>query len=130
MMMMMMMIIQYDIIINYVRTPARRALQLALSHMRIPLAHTCTPAAGRRLAPHHATLRAARPHHTTVLESSMHTTAYHTVTLVSLGVTVLAKPPSLLPKHTMPPTTHEPRLACFLFLRLAEPMADRLFHRA
>ena len=37
------------------------------------------------------------------------------------------KPPSLLPKHTMPPTTHAPREAYFLFLRLAERIADRLF---
>ena len=36
------------------------------------------------------------------------------------------KPPSLLPKHTMPPTTHVPRVAYLLFLRLAERMADRL----
>ena len=84
--MMMMMIIKYDNnIIKYVRTPARRALPLALSHTRMPLAHPHTPAAAHRPAPHHAAPRAARPHHTTVLDSSMRT-AYHTDTLVSLAI--------------------------------------------
>ena len=34
--------------------------------------------------------------------------------------------PSSLPRHALPPTTHEPGATCFRFLRLAERTADRL----
>ena len=51
-------------IIQYVRTPARRALPLALLHMRMPLARPCTPAAARRPTSHHAAPRALLDHTT------------------------------------------------------------------
>ena len=85
------------------RTPARRALPLALSHMRMPLAHPYTPATARRPAPHHDAPRTARPQHTTALESGMRT-AYHTDALVSLlGVPFLAIPVGN-PKTNQPKT--------------------------
>ena len=57
--------------IKYVRTPARRALPLALSHMRMPLARPRTHARPPLHLPPHAPSRAARPHRTKVLDCAL-----------------------------------------------------------